>query len=221
MLDAIYHLATNTAVHINYMTVKFTLILLILFLTTFWVGKGFNHGLFSIILGPIIFYIYYIFADPTLNREIFKLDESFGYIFLHILVFAISYYVFYQITSNKNISKKIKIAGTALILSLTIVGLDSAYELLKTQLITNNEELVVKALNFDTTLYFIFSLITIIFISYYYIQNIKLKISTIVLATILLNLLIFRDLTRSFSTILTSSLPQLLFRYYTKWKINF
>ena len=102
MLDVIYHLATETAVHINYVAVKFTIIYLTLFLTTYWVGKSWNNGVFATITGPMLFYIYYRVADATINRELFKIDESFGYIFLHIAVFALAYAVVFNLVYRGN-----------------------------------------------------------------------------------------------------------------------
>ena len=56
VLDALYHLATETAVHINYVAVKFTVIFLVVFLVANWVGKSLTDGVFTSIAGPVIFY---------------------------------------------------------------------------------------------------------------------------------------------------------------------
>ena len=174
MLDGIYHLATETVVHINYMGVKFTLIFLTLFLVIYWIGKGLNAGILACITGPIIFYIYYIFADPTINREFFKIDETFGYIFLHIAVFVISYAIMYNLTKNKG-TKLMKVIGIAFIFSLVVLSLDTAYQLEKVQLTTHNEEIGAKLLSFDTTFYLFLMLFIIAFICFYYIKDAKLR----------------------------------------------
>ena len=88
VIDAIYHLATETAVHINYAAAKFTVIFLVVFLVSYWIGKSKRDGAFTSVTGPAVFYLYYIFANPTLNREIFKIDENFGYIFVNFKYFA-------------------------------------------------------------------------------------------------------------------------------------
>ena len=68
VLDGLYHLASETTVHLNYIIVKLLIIFLTVFFIAHWVGKSPREGLFSSIAGPGLFYIYYLFAYPTLNR---------------------------------------------------------------------------------------------------------------------------------------------------------
>lgn len=215
MLDALYHLATNTAVHVNYFLVKITIIFLVLFLTTFWVGKGKHEGIFVCISGPIIFYIYYLVADSTLNRAIFKLDDSFGYIFLHIFLFAISYIIMYNFLTIKKGSQEIKTACLAFILALSVVGIDSFYRLGKLQLITNNEELVTAVLGFTESLYLAMFLIVFYFLVFYYIKNSKTRIISYLIGTILGIYIIGHDISRLIFGI-TSIIPLILIDYYLK-----
>lgn len=91
-LDMAYHLATNWTVHLNYVAIKLTVIFLTTFLITQFIGKGKEQGIVASIFGPFMFYIYYFSAVPTLNREVFWLDEQFFFIFLHLLFMLISYF---------------------------------------------------------------------------------------------------------------------------------
>lgn len=213
MLDALYHLATETAVHINYVLVKITIIFLTLFLTSFWIGKGKHEGIFACILGPIIFYIYYLFADSTLNREVFKLDDSFGYIFLHIFVFAISYLIMYNFLVLKKGLQEIKTTGLAFIMALTIFGLDSFYRLGKIQLTTKNEELVAKVMSFSESLYLVLFLIVIYFLIFYYIKNQKIIAVSYLIGTLFGIYFIGQDISRVIFGI-TSIIPLFLMKYY-------
>ncbi|MBI4016177.1 MAG: hypothetical protein HY363_00615 [Candidatus Aenigmarchaeota archaeon] len=92
-LDMMYHLATDTAVHLNYVAVKFTIIFLVVFLIAHLVGIGLEEGIVSSIGGPVIFYIYYTFATPTLDRSVFTLDEAVWYIVVHALALFIVYWL--------------------------------------------------------------------------------------------------------------------------------
>ena len=216
MLDAIYHLGTETAVHVNYMLVKLTLIFLILFLVTWLAGKGFNQGLFAVITGPVIFYFYYLFADATLNREIFKIDENFGYIFLHILVFAISYFLVYFYIYKKQGSREIKALSTAFILTLTTLALDIFYQMGKIQLATHNEEIVAETLSFDTTLYLFFILFVISFLFIYYVKNKIFQMILFVIFSALSIQLIDLDLSRTLAGILIAGISVFLLSYYSE-----
>ncbi len=213
MLDALYHLATETTVHVNYVLVKITIIFLILFLTSFWIGKGKHEGIFACISGPIIFYIYYLFADPTLNRAVFKIDDSFGYIFLHIFVFAISYLIMYNFLVLKKGSREIKTTGLAFIMALTTLGIDSFYRLGKVRLTTKNEELVAKVMSFPESLYLILFLIVIYFLIFYYIKNQKIEMISYLIGSIFGIYLIGQDISRVFFGV-TSIIPLILMSYY-------
>ncbi|MEK6848362.1 MAG: hypothetical protein AABX65_01890 [Nanoarchaeota archaeon] len=214
MLDAFYHLASNTAVHVNYILVKIVIVFLALFLTTLWIGKGTNPGIFSIILGPVIFYIYYVYADATLNRSIFKLDESFGYVFLHILVFLIAYAVFYNFIEKKKGSKELQSAGTSFILALVVFGVDTFFWLSKVQLQTANEEVVAKLMSFDSSLYLVLSLFVTGFLLFNYIKNKLLRGIIYIIAVEIFIFLTSRDVSRTSFGIVSALIPLILLNYY-------
>jgi hypothetical protein len=100
-LDMVYHLATGWTVHLNYVAIKLTAIFLTTFLITQFIGKGKEQGIISSILGPVMFYIYYVSAVPTLNREVFWLDEQFFFIFLHSFFMLISYFAALNFLDSK------------------------------------------------------------------------------------------------------------------------
>lgn len=107
-LDIAYHLATSWAVHLNYVAIKLTVIFLTTFLITHFIGKGKEQGIVSSLFGPLMFYLYYVFAGPTLNRAIFKLDEQFWFIFLHLFFMLAAYFsVINFVKSRKDWLKKI------------------------------------------------------------------------------------------------------------------
>ena len=123
-IDAFYHLATETTVHINYVAVKFVIIFAAVFLVAYWSGKRIVDIIFASISGPVIFYVYYIFAYPTLDRSIFKIDENFGYIFVHIFAMLISYFIVFKILNKKYLGKNsIKIQKTKFALLFVIFGI--------------------------------------------------------------------------------------------------
>lgn len=214
MMDALWHLATNTVVHINYVAVKFTLIFLTLFLTSYWVGKGFNQGLFATIAGPALFYIYYLFADPTINREVFKIDESFGYIFLHIAVFVIAYAVVYNLILHRKSTKEAQRAGKAFIWALCVVALDAGYQLERVQLATRNEELVAAVLKFDLSLYLTLALIVVGFLIHQYGRMPQVKLPLLTLAGAGFIFLMGGDWMRTIVGILSAGIPAVLLYYY-------
>jgi hypothetical protein len=90
-LDIVYHLATDWAVHLNYVAIKLTVIFAATLLIAQFVGKGKQQGIATSIIGPFMFYIYYVAANPTLNREVFKIDEQFWFFFIHAAFMAIVY----------------------------------------------------------------------------------------------------------------------------------
>ena len=100
-LDIVYHLATNWAVHLNYVAIKLTVIFLSIFLISQFIGKGKEQGIVASILGPFMFYIYYFSAVPTLNREVFWLDEQFFFIFLHFFFMLVSYFAALNFLDSK------------------------------------------------------------------------------------------------------------------------
>ncbi|MBI4147728.1 hypothetical protein HY490_00385 [Candidatus Woesearchaeota archaeon] len=92
-LDMIYHLATDTAVHLGYVTVKFVVIFLVVLLIALLAGIGLEEGIVTMVGGPSIFYIYYTYATPTLDRSKWVLDENFGYVFVHAAALFLVYWL--------------------------------------------------------------------------------------------------------------------------------
>lgn len=90
-LDIIAHLATGTVVHIPYVTAKTIVIASSLFLLTWWAGANWKHGIVMVLIATSLFYMYYRFAEPTLDRAVFTLDEQFKWIFIHWVVIYFPY----------------------------------------------------------------------------------------------------------------------------------
>lgn len=123
-LDMIYHLSTGWAVHLNYVAIKLTVIFLSVWLITQFIGIGKEEGIVAGILGPLIFYAYYVFAGATLNREIFKIDEQFWFVFLHIALMLIAYFSAWQfVKSKKYLIRVIGFAVTAVFVSVAMHAL--------------------------------------------------------------------------------------------------
>ncbi len=100
-IDMIYHLATSWAVHLNYVAVKITIIFLSVYLITELVGKKKEQGIVVSILGPFMFYLYYLFANPTIDRAVFTLDEQFWFFFLHVGFMFIAYFMLWYLIQKK------------------------------------------------------------------------------------------------------------------------
>ena len=192
-LDSLYHLATETAVHINYAAVKFTIIFLVVFLVAHWVGKSVVDGIFTSMAGPVLFYIYYIFANPTLNRQIFRIDDNFWYIFIHIAALLVAYFVVYRAWVLKKVSGFTKSISFAVILSLCIYGLDAGYQLLHVQFTTHDEELTARTLNFYSSILLAVLLFVLLLLSDFFIKSKKTGMTIIVIGTAILIYFIGHD----------------------------
>ncbi|MBI4145296.1 hypothetical protein HY493_03755 [Candidatus Woesearchaeota archaeon] len=90
-LDMLYHVVTDTAVHLNYVAVKFTIIFATVFLIALVIGRGKTPGIVTSVLGPVAFYFYYSVASPTLDRSMFTIDEAVWYVVVHVIALAIAY----------------------------------------------------------------------------------------------------------------------------------
>ncbi len=147
-LDMLFHLFEGTAVHLNYVAIKLTIIFSSVFLTSLLVGMGKTEGIFASVLGPTTFYIYYKFVFSTLNRQLFRIDDQFWYVFLHIIFFGFSYWLAYYILIKKNYSKNIQNVGRGLALSLMTVALDFIYRMLVVSIESGrNEEVIARTLD--------------------------------------------------------------------------
>src|SRR3989344_1889634 len=99
--DMLFHLLEDTAVHLGYVAVKFTVIFLTVFLIVHIMGRGKEQGIVTSITGPAIFYVYYRYASPTLDRTLFKLDENVTYLFLHAAFLGIAYYLTHSLSQRE------------------------------------------------------------------------------------------------------------------------
>lgn len=137
-LDMVYHLATGWAVHLNYVAIKITVIFLTVWMITQFIGKGIEEGIVASVFGPLVFYLYYVFAGATLNREIFKLDEQFWFIFLHISLMLIAYFAaWYFAVGEKQL---LRTFGFVLIASATSVALYALFIMIRWRIIGMSED---------------------------------------------------------------------------------
>ncbi len=92
-LDILVHLLTNVAVHFGYVATKMAVIGFTLFFFSYWVGINKKMGIISSLVAAVMFYIYYRFAEPTLDRTVFVLDEDTWFILIHFAVILIPYWL--------------------------------------------------------------------------------------------------------------------------------
>lgn len=97
LLDIIFHYFTNTAVHLGYVAVKLTIIFISVYLIAQFIGINKREGIITSIFSPFMFYLYYLFAYPTLDRNIFRLDDQFYFFFAHFLMLIIAYFLVYSL----------------------------------------------------------------------------------------------------------------------------
>ena len=146
-LDMVYHLSTGWAVHLNYVAIKLTVIFLTVWMITQFTGIGIEEGIVASIFGPLIFYVYYIFAGATLNREIFKIDEQFWFIFLHLALMLIAYFAAFNFIKSKK--HWLRTAGFAVIASFASIALDALYIMIRMRLQGIDEETAAKLMTFS------------------------------------------------------------------------
>ena len=163
-LDMTYHLATSWAVHLNYVAIKLAVIFLTTLLITQIIGKGKQEGAIISIFGPFIFYIYYLFANPTINRQIFLVDEQFWFFFLHLFFMLISYFsVLNLINSKKNWLKSLSIV---ILTSFSSIALDAIFIMSRWKLQGIEEETATALMSFNliSPLVIIFILTSVLFV---------------------------------------------------------
>ncbi|MBI2138979.1 hypothetical protein HYU13_05285 [Candidatus Woesearchaeota archaeon] len=208
VLDMLYHLAGGTAVHLLYVLVKFFVIFLVTFLTAHFVGRSPGEGWFTTISGPIIFYLYYRFANPTLNREVFVLDEQFWFVFAHIAMMMLSYFGVYYFVFGKKDSIKAKSIVSVFVLALLVTGIDILYQLTYVHIATGGDEKAnAVALHFEKS----FNLFALVFLSGLFAKKLKKNplVSGIafVAAVSLIIFLTSFNLPRAFFGIISGALP--------------
>ena len=149
-LDMTYHLATGWAVHLNYVAIKLTVIFLTVWMITQFIGIGREEGIVAGIFGPFIFYVYYVFAGATLNREIFRIDEQFWFFFLHAALMLIAYFAAYNFAKSKK--HWLRTLSFVLMASFASIALDALYIMIKMRLQGIDEEAAVKMMTFGLIL---------------------------------------------------------------------
>lgn len=149
-LDMVYHLATGWAVHLNYVAIKLTVIFLTVWMITQFIGIGKEEGIVASIFGPLMFYVYYVFAGATLNREIFKIDEQFSFIFLHIALMLVAYFAVFNFVKSKK--HWVRTASFVLTASFFAIALDALYIMIKMRLQGINEETAAELMTFGIVL---------------------------------------------------------------------
>src|SRR3989344_4706390 len=90
-IDICAHLLTNTTVHFPYVSIKFIVIAFTLYFFSRWIGVDWKNGIAGSAIAVIIFYVYYRFTEPTLDRTIFKLDEHVIWTLFHWIAVYIPY----------------------------------------------------------------------------------------------------------------------------------
>ncbi len=109
-LDMMFHMATGVAVHLPYVLVKVAVVWFTLVLAYWWLGWRLWDGIVWSMGASILFDIYYNFAEPTLDRTVFTLDEATFFIAVHFFCIVIPFLALYKYgmdglnLSGKNIS---------------------------------------------------------------------------------------------------------------------
>ena len=149
-LDMTYHLATGWAVHLNYVAIKLTVIFLTVWMITQFIGIGKEEGIVASIFGPLIFYVYYKFANATLNRDIFKIDEQFWFFFLHAALMLIAYFAAFNfVKSKRHLTRTACFAVMAIFFA---VALDAMFIMLRWRLQGIDEETAARLMAFSVIL---------------------------------------------------------------------
>ncbi len=181
----VFHLIEGTAVHLGYVAVKLTIIFTTIFLTTWLIGRGKQEGIFACLIGPIAFYIYYLFATPTLNRAVFKIDEQFWYAFLHMIFFGIAYFLTQVMIVKKKYGKNLQAFGRGFSTALGVIALDFVYLLARVwSSPTGNEEMMATTLHpiYAVTLLCVLTLIY--FICYRWVKSMRSVLMAIIPAVL-------------------------------------
>jgi len=94
-LDMMFHMATNVAVHLPYVLVKVAVVWFTLVLAYWLVGWRKWDGIIWSLGASVLFDVYYNFAEPTLDRTVFTLDEAALFIIVHFFCIAIPFLALY------------------------------------------------------------------------------------------------------------------------------
>lgn len=103
-LDILVHLKTGTAVHFNYVSEKLIVVGFALFLLSWWVGADWQNGIGMVFIASSLFYVYYSFAVPTLDRAVFTLDEQIKWVFIHFVVIYLPYVLTLRLVDKSHLA---------------------------------------------------------------------------------------------------------------------
>src|SRR3989344_1847620 len=145
-LDIVYHLATDWAVHLNYVAIKLTVIFAATLPIVHFIGKGKQQGIATSIIGPFMFYLYYVAANPTLNREVFKIDEQFWFFFLHAAFMAIAYTAAFWLHQKSGAYKHV---SYIILAAIGAVALDAVFIMSRLKMRGFDEEQEVRFFTFS------------------------------------------------------------------------
>lgn len=149
-MDMTYHLTTGWAVHLNYVAIKLTVIFLSVWIITQFIGIGKEEGIVAAFLGPLIFYLYYVFANPTLDRSAFKIDEQFWFFFLHAVFLLISYFSAYAFIKSK--SRMPGTLGFVVTAAFTSIAFDALFIMIRWRINGVDEETAARMFTFGVLL---------------------------------------------------------------------
>jgi len=130
-LDMTYHVLTDTAVHLGYVAVKFTVIFLTVFLIDWLVGRSWKDQVFGSIAGPAIFFVYYLVATPTLDRSQFVIDEAIWYVAVHAVALGLSYWLASTVVKRADGWRHV---GRGVLVGVAFTCLDLAYRMVEERL---------------------------------------------------------------------------------------
>ncbi len=107
-LDMMFHLSgeslfgVNIAVHLPYVLVKTAIVFWTLLWFTRWMGANRNDGILASLMASVMFDIYYNYAEPTLDRTVFTLDEAATFIIVHFFCIVIPYLITWKFLMQKS-----------------------------------------------------------------------------------------------------------------------
>lgn len=107
-LDMMFHMAGESlfgvaiAVHLPYVLVKTAIVFWALLWFSRWMGVNRNDGIVASLAASVMFDIYYNYAEPTLDRTVFTLDEAAMFIIVHFLCIVIPYLVTWKWLMSKS-----------------------------------------------------------------------------------------------------------------------
>ncbi len=94
-LDMMFHMASGVAVHLPYVLVKVAVVWFTLILAYWLVGWRKWDGILWSLGASVLFDVYYNFAEPTLDRTVFTLDEAALFIIVHFFCIVIPFLALY------------------------------------------------------------------------------------------------------------------------------